>query len=228
LQPDSWFFRSQHLFNLPIDFGKNRRIKMGGRGSGRRSSYCGKAETSDSMPLDIRKITRKSLLVPGCSFGWQWTVNDRQVAGISIRVDLQSMVLSYRPKGAGDVIEQRIKTQTTPCHLGGQRQWFTCPRCSKRVAVLYAPGRYFACRQCGGLGYATQKEGAGDRASSKANKIRKQLDWQAGILNDTGSKPKGMHWATYQRLKSQHDTLLQVSLQDMGRKLGILEKLLAR
>ena len=46
---------------------------MGGRGSGRRSSYSGKAETSDSMPLDIRKITRKSLLVPGnglAGSGW--------------------------------------------------------------------------------------------------------------------------------------------------------------
>ena len=202
---------------------------MGGRGSGRRSSYCGKSETSDSMPLDIRKITRKGLLVPGSSFSWQWTVNDRQVAGISIRVDFnQGMVLSYRMKSTGEVVEQQVQTQSSPCHLGGQRHWFTCPRCSKRVAVLYAPGRYFACRQCGGLGYAAQKEGAGDRASSKANKIRKQLGWKAGILNDTGGKPKGMHWATYQRLKSQHDTLLQVSLQDMGRKLGIMDKLLAR
>ena len=202
---------------------------MGGRGSGRRSSYSGKQETSDSMPLDIRKITRKGLLVPGSSFSWQWLVNDRQVAGISIRVDYDhGMVLSYRLKSTGEVVEQRVQTQTSPCHLGGQRHWFTCPRCSKRVAVLYAPGRYFACRQCGGLGYATQKEGAGDRASNKANKIRRRLGWQVGILNDIGGKPKGMHWATYQQLKSQHDTLLQVSLQDMGRKLGILEKLLAR
>ena len=38
---------------------------MGGRGSGRRSSYSGKPETNDSMPLDIRKITRKGLLAPG-------------------------------------------------------------------------------------------------------------------------------------------------------------------
>ena len=69
---------------------------MGGRGSGRRSSYSGKAETSDSMPLDIRKITRKGLLVPGNGFSWQWLVNDRQVAGISIRVDWQSVVpVSY-------------------------------------------------------------------------------------------------------------------------------------
>ena len=57
---------------------------MGGRGSGRRSSYSGKAETNDSMPLDIRKISRKGLLMPGSSFSWQWTVNNHQVAVVSI------------------------------------------------------------------------------------------------------------------------------------------------
>ncbi len=202
---------------------------MGGRGSGRQSSYSGKPETSDSMPLDIRKISRKALLVPGSNFGWQWTVNGRQVAGISIRVSFdQSMVLSYRLKSTDEVIEQRVQTQTSPCHLGGQRYWFTCPKCSKRVAVLYARGRYFACRQCGGLGYATQKEGAGDRASTKADKLRKRMGWRAGILNDDGGKPKGMHWKTYQRLKSQYDALVKVSLHDMSRKLGLLHKLLGR
>jgi len=198
---------------------------MGGRGSGRRSSYGDKAETSDSMPLDIRKIVRKGLFVPGNGFIWQWLVNDRQVAGVSIRVDFQqSMVLSYRMNSTGEVVEQRVQTQISSCNLGGQRHWFTCPRCSKRVAVLYAPGRYFACRQCGGLGYATQKEGAGDRASTKADKLRKRMGWEAGILNGDGGKPKGMHWKTYQRLKSHHDALVQVSLHDIGRKLGLLDK----
>lgn len=200
---------------------------MGGRGSGRQGSYSGKPETSDSMPLDIRKITREGLLVPGSSFSWQWTVNNQQVAGISIRVDIDHLlVLSYCLESTGEVVEQRVQTQTSPCHLGGQRHWFTCPRCNKRVAVIYSPGRYFACRQCGGLGYATQKEGAGDRASTKADKIRKRLGWEAGILNGTGDKPKGMHWTTYQRLKSHHDTLVQVSFQDIQRKLGFLSKLL--
>lgn len=200
---------------------------MGGLGSGRRSSYSGKPETSDSIPLDIRKIIRKGLLVPGSSFSWQWTVNDRQVAGISIRVDfLESMVLSYRLKSTGKVVEQRVQTQTSPCRLGGHRSWFTCPRCRKRVAVLYGPGQYFACRQCGGLGYATQKERASDRASTKANKLRRRLGWEAGILNGNGGKPKGMHWTTYQRLESRHDALVQVSLNDIGRKLGFLDKLL--
>ena len=200
---------------------------MGGRGSGRCSSYSGKAETSDSMPLDIRKIVRKGLFVPGNGFSWQWLVNDRQVAGISVRVDFDhGMALSYRIKSTGEVVEQRVQTQTSPCHLGGQRHWFTCARCSKRVAVLYAPGRYFACRQCGGLGYATQKESAGDRASTKADKLRKRLGWQIGILNGDGAKPKGMHWETYQRLKSNHDALVQVSFDDIGRKLSFLNELL--
>ena len=199
---------------------------MGGRGSGQRSSYNGKQETSDSMPLDIRKIARKGLLAPGNSFSWQWTVNDREVASIRVRADCQSLVLSYRMKSTGEVVEQRVQTQTTPCHLGGQRHWFTCPPCSKRVAVLYAPGRYFACRHCYGLGYATQKEGAGDRASTRAGKLRKRLGWEAGILNGQGGKPKGMHWKTYLRLKSNHDALMQISLQDMARQLGFLQKLL--
>jgi hypothetical protein len=178
------------------------------------------------MPLDIRKIARSGLLIPGSSFGWQWTVNARPVASIRIRVDRESLVLSYRMKSTGEVVEQRVQTPTTPCHLGGQRHWFTCPRCSKRVAVLYAPGRYFACRHCGGLGYATQKEGAGDRAATRADKLRKRLGWEAGILNGPGGKPKGMHWKTFLRLKSQHDALVQISLQDMARQFGILQKLL--
>ena len=196
---------------------------MGGRGSGRRSSYSGKPETNDSMPLDIRRIARRGLLIPGSSFGWQWTVNDRTVASIRIWVDRESLVLSYRMKSTGEVVEQRVQMQTTPCHLGGQRHWFTCPRCSKRVAVVYAPGRYFACRQCCGLGYATQKESAGDRAATRADKLRKRLGWEAGILNGPGVKPKVMHWKTFLRLKSQHDALVQISLQDMAHRFGFLQ-----
>ena len=199
---------------------------MGGRGSGRGSSSSGKPETNASMPLDIRKITRAGLLNPGSSFSWQWTVNDQQVAGIRIRMDWQSLVLSYRLKSTDEVVEQRVETQTSPCHLGGERRWFTCPQCSKRVAVLYAPGRYFACRKCYGLGYATQKEGVGDRAASGANKLRKRLSWDIGILNGTGGRPKGMHWVTYQRLKVEHDRLAQISLRDIAQKLGCFDRLL--
>lgn len=199
---------------------------MGGRGSGRQSSYCGKVETNDAMPLDIRKITRKGLLREGWSFSWQWLVNDKPVAGINLRVDFQKcVVLSWRMRSSGEVVEQRVQTHATPCHLGGHRHWFTCPRCFKRVAVLYAPGEHFACRKCGGLGYATQKQGAGDRASTRADKLRRRLGWEPGILNGDGGKPKGMHWKKYQRLKRRHDVLVQISLHAIGHKFGFLHLL---
>jgi len=199
---------------------------MGGRGSGRRPGYSGKTETNDAMPLDIRKLSRKGLLAPGNSFAWQWTVNDQPVAGLSIRAGYNEMTLSYRKKSTGEVVEQRVQVETTPCRFGGARSWFTCPRCGKRAAVIYASGRYFACRKCSDLAYATQKEGIGDRASTKADKIRKRLGWPVGIANPAGGKPKGMHWKTYDRLRLRHDALTQVSFHDIARKLGFLHRLL--
>jgi hypothetical protein len=75
------------------------------------------------------------------------------------------------------------------------------------------------------LGYASQKEGVGDRSMRRANKIRIRLGWPAGILSHAGGKPKGMHWKTFWRLKGEHDTLAQVSFNDTARKLGFLHKL---
>ena len=45
-------------------------------------------------------------------------------------------------------------------------------------------------------------------------------------MTGDGGKPKGMHWETYQRLKSNHDALMQVSFEDIGRKLIFLNELL--
>jgi len=42
----------------------------------------------------------------------------------------------------------------------------------------------------------------------------------------TSGKPKGLHWATYRRLKAEHDRLVQISFRDIGRKLEFLHKLL--
>jgi hypothetical protein len=221
-------YRSPDLRNLPNDFDNNRRIKMGGRGSGRRSSYGGKPQTSDCMPLDIRKIGRQERLAPGHCFDWRWLVNRREVSRISIRCEVDALVVSYQKKNTDTVVEQWLYMQATACHLGGQRQWFICPDCGKRVAVLYAPGPHFACRQCGQLAYPAQKECAGDRAASKANKLRRRLGWTIGIFNPVGGKPKGMHWSTYYRLKSEHDALVQISLHDVASKLGFLHKLQGR
>ena len=202
---------------------------MGGRGSGRRPSYTGKDATEDSMPLDIRRLVRAGVLMPGRVFSWQWTVNDRVRGSIQIRAEDWQVTLVYRhtPHGRpAEVVNQTVRLETTPCTLGGRRQWFACPACGRRVAVIYGAGRLFACRQCKGLAYASQSETDDDRAARRADRIRKRLGWEPGILNPSGQKPTGMQWRTYWRLRAAHDAFVAVSLEGMARRLGFLNRML--
>ena len=82
--------------------------------------------------------------------------------------------------------------------------------------------------QSGGLAYATQKLGTGDRASVKANRLRERLGWKGGVFESNGGKPKGMHWKTYQQLKSHLDVLEEACLDYVAHRLSFLQKSLTR
>ena len=198
---------------------------MGGRGSGRTKGYAGKDTTEDSLPLDIRRLRRAGVLVPGRAVSWQWTVNDRVYASIQIHVETWQVELaySYTPNGRpAELVHQAVILETTPCTLGGGRQWFCCPMCARRVAVIYGKGRLFGCRQCKNLAYASQGEANDDRAARRAERIREQLGWPPGILNGPGGKPRGMHRSTYNRLFAEHEASFGTSLAGMAKRLGML------
>lgn len=198
---------------------------MGGVGSGRRSYYDAKDTTEDSRPLDIRRLQRAGVLTPGRWFGWQWTLNGEPVADIQVRVDVGRVVLVYRYRRKGDIdwqdVEQAVRMDWTPCTYGGTRPWWLCPSCGRRVAVLYGAGKLYACRHCWKLAYSSQNESADDRAARRADRIRKRLDWEPGILNGIGDKPKGMRWRTFERLVEEHDAFVRLSLAGMARKLRL-------
>jgi len=115
------------------------------------------------------------------------------------------VLLTYKHTATGQDVTQCVYTQTTACSLGGHRSWFTCHYCAKRVAVLYSHGEQFGCRRCCGLRYASQTEGARQRAARQASKIRRRLGWTAGALETPGEKPKGMHWKTFWRVSAELD-----------------------
>ena len=198
---------------------------MGGLGSGRRRSYAGRLETDDFSSLDIRLLSREKLLVPGIRYSGQWSEGDR-VATLELRVQCDSFVLIFKPFSSDTTVEHWLDIETTPCQFGGRRPWFKCPRCDRRVAVLYEFSRHFACRHCGGLAYSSQKEGVGTRAVHQADAIRKRLGWRAGVAYGTGLKPKGMHWKTFDRLKVRYEKLTYCFYQETARKLGLVERLL--
>lgn len=85
----------------------------------------------------------------------------------------------------------------------------------------------YACRHCHRLNYLCQLETDVDRAVRRADKIRARLKWQAGILNGNGWKPKGMHWATFERLRAEHDAFVSASLAGMAKRLGLMDRRLA-
>lgn len=199
---------------------------MGGMGSGR--GQRGKSTTSDMHPLDIRRLHRAGLLVPGRAFGWQWTVCGREVFSIQARSEAGRLILNYRTRSrAGEwrPMEYPVCLEWTSCNLGGRRPWFLCPAngCGRRVAVLFGAS-IFACRHCQKLAYECQRETNDDRAARRADTIRRRLGWGAGIANPEGGKPKGMHWRTFVRLKAEYSAFANAAWAGMADRLGLMNR----
>ena len=101
---------------------------------------------------------------------------------------------------------ERILTIWTETNFGGRRQWFMCPSCDRRCAIIYrrGTGPLWGCRVCMDGRYRSEHKTTVDRMIQKAEKIRKRLgQTEVGILARFPEKPKAMHWATYDRLKAQ-------------------------
>lgn len=202
---------------------------MGGFGSGR--GQCGKDTTSDVRSLDVRRLQRDGLLMPGRSSGWHWTRNGEEVASIQLRTETDRVILNYRSRSNGgewQSMDYPVYLEWTDCAFGGRRPWFLCPvqGCGRRVAILYSRS-IFACRHCHKLAYQCQRETDDDRAARRAGTIRRRLGWEPGILNGEGGKPKGMHWRTFERLKAEHDAFANASLEGIAERLGLMNRRLA-
>ena len=193
---------------------------MGGLGSGNRQQWSGKATVASYNALDVRRWAREGFLELGRHFSWQWSLNGEKLGSIQVEAHNGHLILDYRSKSYGDDwIERRYPVQltTTPCHMGGERQWFQCPArgCGRRVAKLFG-GAIFACRRCHNLAYPSQRETYTDRAARRADSIRERLGWPSGILNGSDwGRPKGMHHRTYLRLMKEHDYFADQSIQTM-------------
>ncbi|WP_201566011.1 hypothetical protein [Psychrobacter sp. CMS30] len=133
-------------------------------------------------------------------------------SGTASSIDL---AYSYR----GKAYRYSIELSKTAPHYGGSRYWFRCPSCSNRVAVLYCAGTY-VCRGCIGACYGSQLQQPIDRLFSRADTIRQRLGWQSGIAHGSGTKPKGMHSKTFDRLVNEHDRLTAKIWQQTLDKLG--------
>jgi len=199
---------------------------MGGIGSGRHWHYGAKSTTKDMRSIDVRRWARDGLLTPGHGFRWQWSVDGECVGFIDVRAETSHVRLMYRSRDHGEEWREHdygVRLLSQSCNFGGARQWFACPAkgCGKRVAILYG-GHIFACRNCYQLAYPSQREQSFERQRRKADRIKSRLGLSAWDDVYGCAKPKGMHWATYERLVSTCDDL--EALSDAGFAESILQR----
>jgi hypothetical protein len=176
---------------------------MGGSGSGNWYRWDSKTTTESQHRIDIRWLKKQGYLRPGNVGSLSWSWGDEQTVFINYRMETDRMVLNclHWSQGEGwEDVEQAISFYRTPCNYGGFRTWFLCPRCWQRIAVLYGAGKYFLCRHCYNLTYASQQESREDRLMRKARKIRRRLGMGDDLMEPIWFKPKNMHQKTFNRL----------------------------
>ncbi len=197
---------------------------MGGQGSGCWYRWDSKITTESQHHIDIRWLKKKGYLQPLSGGSLSWSIGGQQTGFIGYWVEKDQIKLNYRHRPRGgewEGVEQTISFDQTPCNYGGDRTWFLCPRCRRRVAVLYGAGKYFYCRHCYGLTYSSQQECKADRLMRKARKIRKRIGASHDLFEPIMSKPKQMHQKTFDRLRRQARRASTLSLMIMGKRLGM-------
>ena len=195
---------------------------MGGYGSGRNGW---KSKVQHCRSLDVNKMKKEGGLKPGFSGSWQWSEDGEKVASIGFSASENKINLNYRYKSHGDDWENAeypVAIMWSPCRYGGERAYFRCPGvvnghvCRRRVVKLYMGGKYFLCRHCYNLAYASQSETRADRLLRRANKRRMALGGDPGVYSWI-ERPKGMWRRTHSRHKNEIIRAEQMATDEMRR-----------
>ena len=185
---------------------------MGGFGSGRSSGFGGRRVADGCRSLDINRLNRDGCLNNGFDGVLSWTREGESLASIRVKAEEGRLVVSYRVRvseGDWEDVREMVRIVRVPCRFGGTRPYFYCPgvnsgvACERRVAKLFGAGRYFLCRHCYGLSYASQGEGQLDRARRRALKINRRLGTDGASGSSILARPKGMWTQTYERLREK-------------------------
>jgi hypothetical protein len=107
--------------------------------------------------LNIKELARGGWLYPFSKYDWVWRTNKgSHQTTVTITVLKDSLQLLFLT-GIHQHVLQDVQLTYSLGPRGGQRTWFRCPTCPRRVGVLYhANDLPFRCRTCCGLAYPSQ------------------------------------------------------------------------
>lgn len=177
-----------------------------------------KQVVDNQLKIDIRDFKKQGLTYDAELTGtMSIRRNGQETDSISIAINAYLLILRYLYKSSEDKVKrirQEIKLDWLKCHYGGQRVYFICPQCGKRVESLYMIHEYFSCRTCCNLIYKSQQEDRADRLLRKVRKIRRKLDADDNLWSIIWNKPKGMHHKTFDRLVEQVNIITNAHLKE--------------
>ena len=182
---------------------------MGGSGSGIWCRSDSKRTTEGQYSIDIHWLKKHGYHKVGDGGTLTWSWRDDLIGLVEFRFEEDRLILFRRQRPSGESWggeNQTVYFDRTPCHFGGYRKWFLCTKCSRRVAILFGVEKFFHCRICNNLTYASQQQNKVNRLISKAQKIRLQLGGEANLLVPFPWKPKNMHWKTYWHLREKAES----------------------
>jgi len=154
---------------------------MGGPGSGNHWRWSSKGVCEQYKRIDIRYMRKRGMLHPGSGGSLSWSCGGEPAGSINYRTHYHDLELNYRVNSGGEdwePINEHIRLESRTQPFGGSRKFFICPSCHRSCMVLYG-GKYFRCRKCYNLAYASQNGDYLDRLRSKAEKIRMRLGGEA-------------------------------------------------
>ncbi|MEN9503230.1 MAG: hypothetical protein RI964_2515 [Pseudomonadota bacterium] len=102
-----------------------------------------------------------------------------------------------------------LQVTSTACHYGCVRYWWQCPKCGRRVGVLYSlPWKFkeWACRHCHEAVHASSRAGRYRREYDKATKLylrysKKTLEALLPFdFLSMDDKPRRMHWKRWLKI----------------------------
>lgn len=179
---------------------------MGGYNSGRWNRSAPKWD--ELRRIDLSVLRQRCSLDIDHSSDLSWTMGGHRTGSISYRVFPGIGVrLAYKVRSTREdeweQIDELLPFAVSDQHLGGQRKWFSCPGCRRRVRVLAMAGSRFRCRRCTGAVYASQYEPFPCGKVNAAQAVRRRMGADQSLDEPFPPKPKGMHWKTYLRLRAR-------------------------
>jgi hypothetical protein len=152
-----------------------------------------------NISLNITQLKKQGQLTPGQCLEVDYFEDCQLLLSLKIRIEEVSLVVTFMYQGV--LRNQTIEIANVRCFERFYRQYLVCPVCGTHRNQLYldSTGK-FACRNCNGFGYQSQRLNPYQRHAYNAEKLRKKKFKTTGASHSIFTRPKHMKTKTHQKL----------------------------